>query len=119
MAVEQEVRETKVVTKGLPSAESWATIASASNGNTKATSLKVKARAKQREIKDDLRKKREPCQVILTTSNKQTKDSLATMHPQKIAQQCQNAIDKSPNSPNEPAATKPKLKGIAQITNGI
>jgi hypothetical protein len=46
-AIEQEIRETKVVTKAIPSAETWATLtSSAANTDTEATSLKVKARVK-------------------------------------------------------------------------
>jgi hypothetical protein len=117
-AIEQEIRETKVVTKGLPSAENWAPITSKPSENTEATSLKIKARTKQREIKDELRKKREPCQVILTTPNEETKATLSTMHAEKISQRCQNIIDKFATS-DDGTTAKPKLKGIARITNGI
>jgi hypothetical protein len=113
-AIEQEIRETKVVTKGLPSAETWATIASAANTDIEATSLKTKARVKQHEIKDNLRKKREPYQVILTTPNKETIAELNTMHAENIRQRCQNIIDLD----GTPTA-KLRLRGIAKITNGI
>jgi hypothetical protein len=118
----REIREIKADTKEIKAAakenlpaQTWADIAS--TANTAATSLKAKARVKQREIKDDLRKKREPSQVILTTLNKETKETLSTMHAEKIRQQCQNIIDSS--TANDTTTAKPKLKGIARITNGI
>lgn len=81
--------------------------------------LQTQSARQQREIKDDLRKKREPCQVILTTSNKQTKDTLTTMHAEKIRQQCQNIIDSTPIIADDTTTAPPNLKGIARINNGI
>src|SRR5207248_1386494 len=65
------------------------------NTNTEATPLTVQACVKRREMQEKLRKEREPYEIVLTTSNKETIEKLNTMHGRKITEQCQNTIDKS------------------------
>src|SRR5579859_6809495 len=99
--IEAEIKDLKAAFHETP--KTWANVVA--NTNTEATPLTVKARVKRREIQEKLRKEREPYEVILTTSNKETKEELNAMHVNKITEQCQNTIDKN-------TVDKPKINVI-------
>jgi len=86
-----EIKEIKTAIHQIPKTYANAV----ANTNTEATPLMVQARVKRREMQEKLRKEREPYEIVLTTSNKETIEKLNTMHGRKITEQCQNTIDKS------------------------
>jgi len=73
--------------------KTWANVVT--NTNTEAAPLTVKAHIKRCEIQEKLRKELELYEVILTTSNKETKEELNAMHTYKIMEQCQILLIKT------------------------
>src|SRR5579859_2428515 len=107
-SIEAEIKDLKAAFHETP--KTWANIVA--NTNREAAPLTIKARVKRREMQEKLRKEREPYEVILTTSNIETKEELNAMHANKITEQCQNIMDKN-------TVDKPKINRINRITNGI
>src|SRR5271170_5044643 len=63
-------------------------------------------------LQETLRKQREPYQVTLTTTDKESQKTITDMRPYQINKRCQDII-------NTETDEKPKLNGISKITNGI
>ena len=93
------------------SEKSWAQIA-ATNTTTASATTKAAIQAKRRDLQETLRKQREPYQVTLTTTDKESQKTITDMHPYQINKRCQDII-------NTETDEKPKLNGISKITNGI
>ena len=107
-SIEAQINDLKAALHETP--KTWATIVS--NTSKESLSTATKARIKRRETQEKLRKEREPFEVILTTTNNTTTETLTTMNAHMINECCQNLIDHT-------IAEKPKLNGINRITNGI
>ena len=93
------------------SEKSWEQIA-ATNTTTASATTKAAIQAKRRDLQETLRKQREPYQVTLTTTDKESQKTITDMHPYQINKRCQDII-------NIETEEKPKLNGISKITNGI